>query len=139
MHYFLDDKKNEIIDQGGVSLTLNDVLRGDTIYWSVIKLPSYNNNYSSILTKYNKIGTDTQIMSSPDLNVKTVTIPFINNDDTKEINFTKIKNNYWVSQVISVGDIKKQDYKGYVSIYDGNGNIKGYSYFNHQLILNPPK
>ncbi|MCC8381602.1 AidA/PixA family protein [Xenorhabdus sp. PB30.3] len=137
LHTLILDDKQMLVDNGGVRLTLDNVLRGDSIYWSVIRLPSYKSYYSAVLTKYKAIGNNTQIMSKPELNVKSVKLPYIKNDDEQEIEVVKIKNNYWRSEVMSVGDVKSQDYQGHFSIYDANGLLVGYSTFKHKLILNP--
>ncbi|MDE1482872.1 AidA/PixA family protein [Xenorhabdus bovienii] len=136
---YLDEKENKLIDKGGEVLTLENVNRGDSIYWSVITLPNYKSYFTAVLEKYIKVGKETQIISIPDLNVKTVTIPYIRNDDDREVEKSKIKNNYWVSEVRSVGDVHSQEYQGMFSVYNNEGTRLGYSNFTHRLILNSPK
>ncbi|MDC9622660.1 hypothetical protein PSI22_13705 [Xenorhabdus sp. XENO-7] len=132
---FFDEKENKLLDKGGEVLTLDNVVRGDSIYWSLIKLPSYKSYYTAVITKYSKTGNNDQFISSPRLNVGTITIPYIINDDTKVIDTAKIKNNYWSSDVRFDKDVKVQTYKGNITLYDSDGNDFGYSYFEHKLIL----
>ncbi|MDE9447858.1 inclusion body family protein [Xenorhabdus bovienii] len=141
LHALLFNDKSNTIDQVTNNLVLNNVERGSYIYWSLIKLPSYSDYYSAVLTNYTTTETDQEriIMSKPTLSVRTVTTSFIKDDDTKEIGSEKIKDNYWSSKVKSTGDIMTQSYTGYITIFNSDGSLVGYSSFNHSLILNPPK